>query len=88
MLVEMVTEALARAEGGIVAEVVYQMLCDLVSSENHAFIEDILHVFLGQENEKASSEAWRNKGSICSIGFGTNESWQDKLVDCSRIKGG
>jgi len=87
MLVEMVTEALARAEGGIVAEVVYQMLCDLVSSENHAFIEDILHVFLGQENEKASSEVMEEQGLDMQHRF-CNESWQDKLVDCSRIKGG
>ena len=59
-----IQETLEECVGDIVAHVIHQILEDLASSSNHAFIEDIVNVFLpspkdGQE-EEAPNEALIN----------------------------
>lgn len=46
MLGSTVSDALERAVGDITAEVIHQILQDLASRDNHAFIEDLTAVFL------------------------------------------
>lgn len=50
-----VSDALERAVGDITAEVIHQILQDLASRDNHAFIEDLAEVFL-KEQSGAESE--------------------------------
>lgn len=44
-----VSDALERAVGEITAEVIHQILQDLASRDNHAFIEDLTAVFLKEQ---------------------------------------
>ncbi|MDO3720255.1 hypothetical protein QVZ43_00880 [Marinobacter sp. chi1] len=52
-----IQETLEEAVGDIVANVVHQVLEDLASSSNHAFIEDIVNVFLPAPGQKEISDA-------------------------------
>lgn len=52
-----IQETLEEAVGDIVANVIHQILEDLASASNHAFIEDIVNVFLpSPESEDGSDE--------------------------------
>jgi hypothetical protein len=52
-----IPETLEEAVGDIVANVIHQILEDLASASNHAFIEDIVNVFLpSPESEDGSDE--------------------------------
>ena len=58
-----IQDTLENAVGDIVANVIHQILEDLASTSNHAFIEDIVNVFLpepGQQQEEAENEALIN----------------------------
>ena len=58
-----IQDTLENAVGDIVANVIHQILEDLASTSNHAFIEDIVNVFLpepGQPQEEAENEALIN----------------------------
>jgi len=50
------SHALDRAVGDIVAEVIHQILSDLASTDNHVFVEDLVGVFL-DEQEAPDTEA-------------------------------
>ncbi|QSP94424.1 hypothetical protein LPB19_14750 [Marinobacter salinisoli] len=52
-----IQETLEEAVGDIVAHVVHQILEDLASSSNHAFVEDIVNVFLPAPGHEEASEA-------------------------------
>lgn len=51
-----IQDTLENAVGDIVANVVHQILDDLASSTNHAFIEDIVNVFLPEPGEGLTEE--------------------------------
>ncbi|MFO7528351.1 MAG: hypothetical protein R6W86_06025 [Marinobacter sp.] len=51
-----IQETLEDAVGDIVANVIHQILEDLASSSNHAFIEDIVNVFLPTPDQVAADE--------------------------------
>lgn len=51
-----IQETLEDAVGDIVANVIHQILEDLASSSNHAFIEDIVNVFLSTPDQVAADE--------------------------------
>jgi len=52
-----IQETLEEAVGDIVANVIHQILEDLASASNHAFIEDIVNVFLpSPDNEDENNE--------------------------------
>lgn len=51
-----IQDTLENAVGDIVANVVHQILDDLASSTNHAFIEDIVNVFLPDPGEGLTEE--------------------------------
>ena len=58
-----IQDTLENAVGDIVANVIHQILEDLASTSNHAFIEDIVNVFLpepGQQQQEAENEALIN----------------------------
>ncbi|ERS89430.1 hypothetical protein Q667_01460 [Marinobacter sp. C1S70] len=58
-----IQDTLENAVGDIVANVIHQILEDLASTSNHAFIEDIVNVLLpepGQQQEEAENEALIN----------------------------
>ena len=59
-----IQDTLENAVGDIVANVIHQILEDLASSTNHAFIEDIVNVFLpepgGEVTEDAETQALIN----------------------------
>lgn len=52
-----IQETLEEAVGDIVANVIHQILEDLASASNHAFIEDIVNVFLPTPDENHQEEA-------------------------------
>ena len=52
-----IQETLEEAVGDIVAHVIHQILEDLASASNHAFIEDIVNVFLPTPGEVKADEA-------------------------------
>lgn len=52
-----IQETLEDAVGDIVAHVIHQILDDLASSSNHAFIEDIVNVFLPSPDDSGKEEA-------------------------------
>ncbi|MDL0430100.1 hypothetical protein QPM17_03110 [Marinobacter sp. TBZ242] len=52
-----IQETLEEAVGDIVANVIHQILEDLASASNHAFIEDIVNVFLPAPEENREQEA-------------------------------
>ncbi len=52
-----IQDTLENAVGDIVANVIHQILEDLASSSNHAFIEDIVNVFLPEPGEEAAEGA-------------------------------
>jgi hypothetical protein len=52
-----IQETLEEAVGDIVANVIHQILEDLASASNHAFIEDIVNVFLPTPDESGKEEA-------------------------------
>ncbi|NMT64746.1 hypothetical protein [Marinobacter orientalis] len=52
-----IQETLEDAVGDIVANVIHQILEDLASASNHAFIEDIVNVFLPTPDENRKEEA-------------------------------
>lgn len=52
-----IQDTLENAVGDIVANVIHQILEDLASSTNHAFIEDIVNVFLPEPGEEATEDA-------------------------------
>jgi hypothetical protein len=52
-----IQETLEEAVGDIVAHVIHQILEDLASASNHAFIEDIVNVFLPAPDEMKADEA-------------------------------
>ena len=65
---------------------IHQILSDLASSENHAFIDDIAQVLLAQENTEATSDALQ--GQVLGVAVEilelmkeqvTLKRWQDKL---------
>lgn len=45
------SHALDRAVGDIVAQVIHQILSDLASQNNHAFVEDLVEVFIHEQEE-------------------------------------
>ncbi len=51
-----IQETLEEAVGDIVANVIHQILEDLASASNHAFIEDIVNVFLPSPDQVESDE--------------------------------
>lgn len=51
-----IQEALEEAVGDIVADVIHQILDDLASTRNHAFIEDIVTVFLPDPEHREAEE--------------------------------
>ena len=51
-----IQETLEEAVGDIVAHVIHQILEDLASASNHAFIEDIVNVFLPNPDEVREDE--------------------------------
>ncbi|MBE0485334.1 hypothetical protein, partial [Marinobacter sp.] len=51
-----IQDTLENAVGDIVANVIHQILEDLASSTNHAFIEDIVNVFLPEPGEEATED--------------------------------
>ncbi|HSH12263.1 MAG TPA: hypothetical protein VLA15_00890, partial [Desulfurivibrionaceae bacterium] len=51
-----IQETLEDAVGDIVANVIHQILEDLASSSNHAFIEDIVNVFLPSPEQVVADE--------------------------------
>lgn len=51
-----IQETLEEAVGDIVANVIHQILEDLASASNHAFIEDIVNVFLPSPDQMESEE--------------------------------
>lgn len=51
-----IQETLEDAVGDIVANVIHQILEDLASATNHAFIEDIVNVFLPSPDENGQEE--------------------------------
>lgn len=59
-----IQETLEEAVGDIVASVIHQLLEDLASTRNHAFIEDIVNAFLPErlpeDGEEAQNEALMN----------------------------
>lgn len=61
-----IQETLEEAVGDIVANVIHQILDDLASASNHAFIEDIVNVFLPTPEEGQPDEA-RNEALITLI---------------------
>lgn len=61
-----IQETLEEAVGDIVANVVHQILEDLASSTNHAFIEDIVNVFLPTPDEIEADET-QNEALITLI---------------------
>ncbi len=58
-----IQETLEEAVGDIVANVIHQILEDLASASNHAFIEDIVNVFLPSP-EQVESEDTNNEALI------------------------
>lgn len=52
-----IQETLEEAVGDIVANVVHQVLEDLATSSNHAFIDDIVNVFLPTPGDKKADQA-------------------------------
>ena len=48
-----IQETLEEAVGDIVANVIHQILEDLASASNHAFIEDIVNVFIPTPDDSA-----------------------------------
>ncbi|MBW0146781.1 hypothetical protein [Marinobacter arenosus] len=52
-----IQETLEEAVGDIVANVIHQILEDLASASNHAFIEDIVNVFLPNPEQVPEGEA-------------------------------
>lgn len=52
-----IQDTLENAVGDIVANVIHQILEDLASSTNHAFIEDIVNVFLPEPGEEVADDA-------------------------------
>ena len=52
-----IQETLEEAVGDIVAHVIHQILEDLASASNHAFIEDIVNVFLPTPGEVKADDA-------------------------------
>ncbi len=61
-----IQQTLENAVGDIVANVIQQILEDLASSSNHAFIEDIVNVFIRGPDKPDSTEA-RNEALIALI---------------------
>ncbi|WP_417513778.1 hypothetical protein [Marinobacter sp.] len=61
-----IKETLEDAVGDIVANVIQQILEDLASSSNHAFIEDIVNAFIRGPGEPNTEEA-RNEALIALI---------------------
>eukprot|EP00163_Fabomonas_tropica_P004128 TRINITY_DN13654_c0_g2_i1.p1 TRINITY_DN13654_c0_g2~~TRINITY_DN13654_c0_g2_i1.p1 ORF type:complete len:336 (+),score=29.06 TRINITY_DN13654_c0_g2_i1:826-1833(+) len=61
-----IQETLEEAVGDIVANVVHQILEDLASASNHAFIEDIVNVFLPTPDQIESDET-QNEALITLI---------------------
>lgn len=60
MLGPQITETLEEAVGDIVAQVIHQILEDLASARNHAFIEDIVSTFLQETADgQATTESER-----------------------------
>src|SRR5690606_25442162 len=51
-----IQDTLENAVGDIVANVIHQILEDLASSSNHAFIEDIVNVFLPEPGEEVADD--------------------------------
>ncbi|MEX0605972.1 MAG: hypothetical protein WD623_13765 [Marinobacter sp.] len=51
-----IQETLEEAVGDIVADVIHQILDDLASTRNHAFIEDIVNVFLPNPEHQDADE--------------------------------
>ncbi|MDX1587483.1 MAG: hypothetical protein R3296_00970 [Oleiphilaceae bacterium] len=49
------SHALDRAVGDIVADVIHRILSDLASGENHAFVDDLVGVFLEERDEPDSA---------------------------------
>jgi hypothetical protein len=60
-----IQETLEECVGDIVAHVIHQILEDLASASNHAFIEDIVHVFLPAPDE--NEEEVRNEALISLV---------------------
>ncbi len=52
-----IQETLEDAVGDIVAHVIHQILDDLAAGRNHAFIEDIINVFLPEPDDSESGDA-------------------------------
>ena len=86
MIGDMVSESLESAVGDILGEVIHQILSDLASSENHAFIEEITQVFLGQDETIETPNALQ--GEILDVAVEVLElmkeqvklkRWQEKL---------
>jgi hypothetical protein len=60
-----IQETLEECVGDIVAHVIHQILEDLASASNHAFIEDIVNVFLPSPDEH--EEEVRNEALISLV---------------------
>ncbi len=52
-----IQDTLENAVGDIVANVIHQILEDLASSSNHAFIEDIVNALLPDPNATAEEDS-------------------------------
>ncbi|WP_303289133.1 hypothetical protein [Marinobacter sp. SS5-14b] len=62
-----IQDTLENAVGDIVANVIHQILDDLASSTNHAFIEDIVNVFLPEPGSAAASGNTEKEALIALI---------------------
>jgi len=60
-----IQDTLENAVGDIVANVIHQMLEDLASSSNHAFIEDIVNVFLPEPGNALNED--NQKDALISL---------------------
>ncbi|TVP56756.1 MAG: hypothetical protein EA349_07705 [Halomonadaceae bacterium] len=61
------SHALDRAVGDIVAQVIHQILSDLASRNNHAFVEDLVEVFINEQEEPDSASSQQVVAAVVEV---------------------